>query len=196
MRRIVLVSAAALVALTFSAAAFAGECCDKSKSTDGYCCGTGYFAGLTIKSEKLHTALVGQKVNAYKMKCASCKKALKTDGECKSCGVSFAGKKAYKSAAAAKLAKGKAVNVSAISCPGCKKAASGAGQCCGTNYVGQKSYKNDASYREAKEALALVKLAAASKCEDCAVAMVTDGKCASCNLSFKNGKPTKKTVNP
>ena len=50
MRRIALISAAVLVALSFSGAAFAGECCDKAKAGDAYSCGPGYFAGLASRA--------------------------------------------------------------------------------------------------------------------------------------------------
>jgi hypothetical protein len=33
--------------------------------------------------------------------------------------------------------------------------------------------------------------AAKTKCEGCAIAMVSDGKCDQCKVSFKDGKKTK-----
>jgi len=34
----------------------------------------------------------------------------------------------------------------------------------------------------------------AEKCEACAVAMVTDGNCAACKVSFKDGKKVAKAI--
>ena len=56
-------------------------------------------------------------------------------------------------------------------------------------------FKDKDAYNEGIKARETVRLAAktAKKCEPCAVAMVTDGSCAMCKVSFKDGKKTTAT---
>ena len=190
MRKYLILPAAALILAMSSSALAQDSCCDKSKLSDGGCCGVNYFDGVSFKSAKLHKALTGKTVKASYLKCEGCKKALKSDGEC--C-ASFAGGKSYKSKVAYTLAKGKAVDTSKIECKGCQKAAKkDNGWCdgCKVGLVGNKKYTDKKVYEAASEARVILAKAVktSKKCEDCAVAMVTDGTCEGCKVSFKDGK--------
>lgn len=192
MRKYLIVPAAALILAMSSNALAQDSCCDKSKLTDASCCGSSYFDGMKIKSAKLHKALSGKTVKASYVKCDGCKKALKSDGECCQ---SFAGGKSYASKVAYTLAKGEAVDTSKIKCEGCQKAAkkdSGWCEGCKVGLVGNKLYKNEKDFKAATKArMVLAKaIKVSASCEDCAVALVTDGTCDSCKVSFKDGKKT------
>ena len=195
MRKYLIFPAAALVLAMSSSALAQYECCKKSKLTDASCCGNSYYDGVSFKSVKLHKALTGKTVKASYIKCDGCKKALKSDGTCDYCNLNFADGKSYKSKVAYTLAKGKAVDTSKIKCESCQKAAKNdQGRCesCDVGWVGNKVFKDKKDYKAAGEARVILTNAVktSKKCEDCAVAMVTDGTCAACKISFKDGKKT------
>ncbi len=195
MRKYLIVPAAALILAMSSSALAQYKCCTKSKLTDAACCGNSYFDGVSFKSAKLHKALTGKTVKASYIKCGSCKEALKSDGTCDHCKVNFTGGKSYSSKVAYTLAKGKAIDTSKIECKSCAKAAKkDSGWCdgCKVGLVGNKLYKNAKDYKAATKArMVLAKAVETSKkCETCAVAMVTDGTCDACKVSFKDGKKT------
>lgn len=172
-----------------------GECCEKATAANGWCghCKVGYFDGVSMKSEALHKALSGEKVESDKIKCDACKRAAEKDGECSTCHVRFAGKLMYRSMVGYHLALGKHVPAKEIKCETCKKASADHGWCdaCGAGMVGCCVFKDKAGYDAAVKARATLVAAvkAADKCEPCAVAMVTDGKCERCMISYKDGKP-------
>ena len=183
----------------FAVPALAAGCpgCDKVTETgQGFCCGKGETLGVKLTSQKLFDSLEGKTVDTTKIKCSGCKEAAAKGGSCDSCKKYFHDGKAYKSKIAVALAKGKPVSAEkAAQCAGCKTAHQQSTQCtgCGVGFVASRKYKSD----DYKVALAAHKVLAkavttAKKCEACAVAMVTDGECAQCNVSFKNGEKTKK----
>ena len=196
MRKYLIDPAAALIlAMSSSALAQSKKCCTESKLTDAACCGNSYFDGVSFKSVKLHKALTGKTVKASSIKCDSCKKALKGDGTCDNCKLNFADGKSYASKVAYTLSKGKAVDTSTIECEGCPNAyKNDQGRCesCDLGWVGNKVFKDKKSYKAATEARVILAKAVetSKKCEACAVAMVTDGTCDSCKVSFKDGKKT------
>ncbi len=168
--------------------------CDKvAKAGDGFCCGKGKIYGVELTSKKLFKALEGHKVNKSEMKCAGCKKAAETNGTCSHCNVSIANGKSFHSNVSYVLAKGIPVSAEkAAGCSSCKTAHKDNGYCtgCSAGFVAGRIFSSENSYKTAKAALAtLVKAAsAATKCAACAVAMVTDGTCEHCKISFKDGK--------
>ncbi len=194
------ISVAAFVAAT--APAMAGGCkgCDKlAKSRDGWCCGKGKAFGVELASKKLYTALAGHEADGEKIRCPGCKTALKTSGKCKHCKVAAADGKLFRSPVAHALAKGKLVSTHGTSscasgCAGCKEAFRSNGWCdkCGVGLVAGRMFKGQSDHKAALVAYkTLTKAAsAASNCEACAVAMVTDGSCEHCKVKFKDGKIT------
>ena len=82
----------------------------------------------------------------------------------------------------------------ASGCAGCKEAFKSNGWCdkCGVGLVAGRMFKEQSDHKAALVAYkTLTKAAsAASNCEACAVAMVTDGSCEHCKVKFKDGKIT------
>ncbi len=170
-----------------------GECnCDVAKVKSGWCkdCKVGYFAGVKIKSEKLFEALDGKEVDEDAIKCGSCKKAYSSDGVCTHCRVGFANKKVYHSWVAQRLVIGEAKDLSKITCPGCRESAEKFGWCktCKLGMVGNRAFGDEKEFERAVRARAVLLSAVGNKCPTCAVAMVTDGKCAACKVEYKDGK--------
>lgn len=170
--------------------------CDKvAKSGEGFHCDKGKIYGVELTSKKLFKALEGQKVNKAELKCAGCKKAAETNGKCSHCNVSIANGQSFHSNVSYALAMGTPVSAEkAAACDSCKTAHKDNGFCtgCSVGFVAGRIFKSEDNYKAAKAAFAtLVKAASAStKCAACAVAMVTDGECEHCKVSFKDGKKT------
>lgn len=158
-------------------------------------CSSGKAFGQTIKSQKLIAALSGTPVKEGEVKCPSCEKALKEGGNCTHCKLAFHNGRSYKSEVAAALAKGVVVTADRIDCDRCKanflKGKGFCKSCEGGIVAGMMFHKKD--YTDAKKAERILASAveASGKCEACAVAMLTDGQCAQCKVSFNKGRPTK-----
>ncbi len=198
-RMLLIVGAVALFGAT--APALAGSCkgCDKiAKGGDGFCCDKGKAFGVELTSQKLYDALAGTKVDAAmaeKCPCPECRKAIKTNGKCDRCRL-VAGKM-YKSPVSYALAKGTPMSAELVAacpkrCDQCKTAFKGDGRCekCGVGFVAERMYTGEKDHTAALAAYKTLQKSAkvAAKCADCAVAIVTDGPCNSCKVSFKDGK--------
>ena len=186
-----------VVVLVGCSAALAECTCGIAKVENGWCddCKVGYVAGVKIKSDALFKSLEGHEVDDAKIKCPSCKKAHEAGGLCESCKTGFADGKAYHSWVAYRLASGKFKRVADIKCLGCRKATKESGWCdgCGVGYVAHRKYAGKKDYEQAVQAQKVLRLAAASKCETCALAMVSDGECAQCKVKYANGEESKTT---
>lgn len=190
------------VALVVTAsAALAGDCaCKADKAHDGWCkeCKVGYVDGVKITSKKLYAALQGKAVDADHIKCPGCKAALAKNGTCGHCHIEFAANHAYASPVAYHLAMGKLMTSCSadMKCEGCKKAADGeCGWCdhCKAGIVGNRIFTDKTEYEQAVAAHALLVKASetAKHCEGCGVAMVTNGTCEACKVTYKDGKVAK-----
>ena len=195
MRKLAVLSFAVAALVVAGAPAYAGcDSCKLAKAADGWCdgCKVGFFDGVTIKSKKLFDAVAGKKVDAQAMKCSGCAKAAKQDGACDHCGVAFAGGKAYKSKVAQTLALGKAAQPDKLACSMCQKNSKDYGWCdgCKVGLVGNRAFTDKQAYSHAVAARKVLLAAAktAEKCPACAVAMVSDGTCSACKVSFKDGQ--------
>lgn len=194
--RNVLTGMAVLLVAVAATNVYADCTCDVSKVKNGWCGdhSFGYYDSVQIKSKKLYTALAGSEVEADKMKCDACKTALAKNGRCDDHGLGFVDKKEFKSKVAYLLANGVQKDVSKLYCTGCKKAVkAGAGWCdsCNAGMVGNVVHKSKKNYEAAKKARTILVSAGKSKCETCAVAMVTDGTCESCKITYKDGEKQK-----
>jgi len=203
LKRIV-IALSLVLAYASTAPATAGGCggckgCSKAaQSGHGPCCGKGKAFGVALASQKLYDALAGQDVSASDVEncsCPNCKTAASCQGCCDQC--MFAGGKKYASQVAYRLAKGKPMPAELVAacpkrCDECKTAHAKNGKCkkCGVGFVADRMFENDSDYQAALAALQLIEKAAktAKHCEQCAVAMVTDGRCDKCNVSYKNGR--------
>jgi len=183
----------AAVALVWLAAQASADCtCNTAKVKGGWCgdCKVGYVDGVKLKSRTLFEATEGKAVDPTALKCGECKEAVKTDGHCKECHVGYAGKRAFKSWVAHFLARGEPVDPEKVTCAACKKNTAGAGWCetCKAGAVGPAVFKDKKVYEEAAKAREVLLAAAEAKCEQCAVAMVTDGTCEACKIEYEHGK--------
>ena len=150
-------------------------------------------------------ALAGPKEKGSKGDC-TCADIKKTgDGWCGHCkdgmvaSIEVKDKKLYeamKDSSYAKCAeKGELVKASEIKCADCKKnyESHKDGWCkkCNAGLVGHYMYKDKAAYEKADHCMTVLRNAAKAKCDGCAVAMVTDNKCAHCKVSYKDGSKVK-----
>lgn len=184
----------------FQVPAQAGGCkgCEKvAKTGSGFCCGKGAAFGVKLASQKLHDALAGEKVDLAKNPCPGCRTAGKTDGKCAACKTYAVDGTVYHSPVSHALAKGKPVTDEMIAafptkCSACKIAHAENGRCtaCNVGYVAGRMFEKEEDHAAALAAYKTLEKAAsaADKCEACAVAMVTDGTCAKCKVTFKDGK--------
>ena len=182
-----------LAAAWVSAPALAGPpCCDQAKAKDGWYTGheMGFAYGVPLKGKALYEALTAKP--AGELKCEGCKKAAETNGWCSHCKVAVAHGKLYRSPYAHAIALGNKLDPTGIKCPQCAKTAKAGehGWCegCQAGLVAGYGFKSKEDYDRAVKAFQIIKTAAASKCEACAVGMVTDGKCDHCKVTFKDGK--------
>ncbi len=173
------------------------ECtCEADKLKNGWCrkCEVGYVAAVAITSEVLFEALDahGHRINPDSMKCELCRKALASDGFCTRCNWGFVDHQLYYSKLTYLLAKGKPKVLSSIKCSSCRKNTLKPGWCdsCKVGMVGNVAFKDKKTFeqasREHRKLLAAVELA--SRCEFCAVALLTDAKCPTCKKTYKDGK--------
>ncbi len=164
-------------------------------SGHGWCdaCSGGAMFGVPIKSAKLYKSLEGAEVkDQSKVTCPGCKTALTKNGSCSHCRVAFNDGKVYHAVVSYTLSKGAKVDAQGLKCGGCAKALKKDNFCsaCDGGFVGGLAFHGKKLFDQAKEAMGVLKVAAksASKCEVCAVAMVTDGQCDKCKVQFKGGK--------
>lgn len=197
MKKAMMLGLSLAVAWTFVPAANAGcEGCEKIKADgQGFCehCSQGMIYGVTVKSEKVYKTLAGapiDKAAMASMKCDGCKAAMLKNGVCEHCHVGVADGHLYHSMYAHTLATGKLMPAEKISCPSCKEHHADGGYCsgCGVGFVGGRAYKGEEAYEAAQEAHEIVAKAAAAKCEQCSVAMLTDGECEKCHATYEDGE--------
>lgn len=181
----------ALLVGCFVSAALAECTCPTNKTKGGWCgdCKKGYVAGIEMQSEALYKALAGKKADAAELKCDGCKEACGKDGFCDKCNVGYVKGMAYPKYGYV-LAKGEVVDPAAITCEKCKKHAGDHGWCddCKAGLVGNLKFTDKETYEQAGRAVRVTKRAAAAKCEGCAVALVSDGTCEHCKVTYKDGK--------
>lgn len=208
MRRFVMVLVCVAVVAAWSAPALAADCkgCAKVKEDgQGFCkaCDKGEIFGLKLKSESLYTTLAGVGEGAdtlAKSSCPDCQKAAKADGFCSQHKVGVVGEQLFTSKFAHTLAKGKPIDQAPTSeyvkaCPACTKNAKDHGFCksCSVGIVASRVYKPETFYDSALVAFDVMKksIKAADDCEKCAVAMLMNGTCDACKVSYKDGEPSK-----
>lgn len=181
--------------LLVTTAARAEECtCDAAKLRGGWCghCEAGYVAGIRLAARPLYDALQGERVEAARITCEGCKTALKTAGACEHCHLAFARDHKYTSVMAQRLARGEPQDPAAIQCAACRTNAERYGWCdkCNVGMVQRLAFRDKEHYEQARRAYETLAKAAklADKCSPCAVAMVTDGTCRKCEITYKDGK--------
>lgn len=171
------------------------SCPSNTARTVAWCvpCNGGVAFGHQVKFEKLVAALVGHQAKEDGIKCSGCKTAFKNSANCDHCKLGFRHGFKFHSPVSLALAKGDIVDASTIECPRCKTIAEkGKGECtgCKVGMVASLMFKDKEDFKSAKKANTILARAVktATKCEGCAVAMVSDGTCEGCKISFKEGK--------
>lgn len=169
-------------------------------SGNGWCdgCNGGAVYGIAIKSAKLFKALQGKEIkDPGKISCAGCKAAVGKNGSCDHCSVAFNDGKAYHASLAQILSRGNKVDAGDVKCSGCaktlKSGKDGFCKSCDGGFVGGLAFHGKKLFGQAKDAMQTLRAAArtAKHCEQCAVAMVSDGQCNKCKVDFKDGKKVK-----
>ena len=171
--------------------------CELAKKKDGWCrqCKVGYVASIQVPSAALFEALDahGHDIDPKRLRCASCKKALENDGFCDRCRMGFVKKQAYLSRLTYYVARGKVTERSKITCATCRKNAQTYGWCesCKVGRIGNFALDKKADLEEAQKAFKLLERAIRmlDRCETCAVALFTGGRCRACKLTYRNGNP-------
>jgi hypothetical protein len=182
-----------------------GTCaCAHALEHDGWCDvhGIGYVGSVEVRSQLLFEALDahGHDVDPSTFDCPSCRKAVETSGFCPTHRVGFVGGQAYFSRLTYDLARGKRLTPSEVTCPVCRKHMLGRGWCpsCGVGMVGSVALRDRQAFDGVDHALKLVEAAnrVASRCENCAVAMVFDGTCPICGIRYQDGKEVGRVTPP
>ena len=170
--------------------------CAEAKLGHQWCaaCGVGYVAGIRIESQLLYEEIDahGHKIDPQRIKCPSCQAALDTDGFCERCRRGFVNKQAYMSRLTYFVAKGETKEVEKIACKTCRENAARHGWCeaCGVGMVGNVALKVKAEFEQAAKAYDVLQEAVRTmkRCMMCAVAMVIDGRCPTCRITYRNGE--------
>jgi hypothetical protein len=186
----------ALLLLAVARVAEAAECaCPVIMERDGWCevHALGYVAGLEIETYLLFEALDahGHQVDHAAFPCPSCQRAIGSDGFCDEHRLGFVGGLAYYSRLTFLVAKARASG--AVGCAECREVAARGGWCeaCGgAGFIGPVVFRDRRAYDETGRALDLVHRAdvVGRRCEQCAVAMVTDSLCPLCKLEYRGGE--------
>lgn len=170
--------------------------CEKAKITNGWCgrCRVGYAASLKIPSFSLYEALDmhGHEIKPASFTCPTCQTALRTNGYCEKCRIGFIGGLAYMSRYTYLLAQGTAVDAEKLTCATCRDHLDQSGWCedCKIGIVGNFAYSDSALFLQAQAAYKRLAagIAKLEECEICAIVLTLDGRCAKCNLHYKDGK--------
>jgi RNA polymerase subunit RPABC4/transcription elongation factor Spt4 len=125
----------------------------------------------------------------------ACERAIATDGYCAEAKIGFVRGSAYFSRLTYLLALGKPLRDAEIQCPVCRRNAETHGWCgsCNVGMAGHIAIEDRQAFQEIEGALRVLEVAdeAAKRCEQCAVAIVTDTHCPLCRIAYKDGKPAK-----
>jgi hypothetical protein len=178
--------------------------CAQARLLNKWCeyCMAGYVAGLPIKSRLLHEVLDahGHDLDLTTINCPSCKQMIATNGFCETCRMGWLDKRAYFSRLTYELGQGEVKEVETIACPTCRQNSGGHGWCdrCKAGMVGNVRLTGRAGFERARHCYDIMVAAnqAAGRCEQCAMAMVTDTLCFPCGILYKDGKPTSTKVVP
>ena len=170
--------------------------CEIAKTTNGWCghCRVGYAASLKIPSFLLYEALDmhGHDVKPASITCPTCKKFHRTNGFCEKCRIGFIGGLAYMNRHTYLLAHGTAGDAEKLTCATCRDHLAKGGWCedCKIGIVGNFSFSKRALFVQAQTAYKRLATAIAKleECEICAIVLALDGRCAKCDLHYKDGK--------
>lgn len=178
--------------------ALADPCsCDDAKRHNGWCVAheVGYVAGVKITSEAVFEALDahGHQVDRARLGCDRCRENYdRGNGYCEEHKIGFVDGVAYLSALNYFLARGELTDPAGIECPICKRNAASHGWCdrCNVGRVGDVVIVDRAEFEEIERALRILHAAneTVARCETCAVAMILNGTCTRCKITYRDGE--------
>lgn len=174
-----------------------GCTCSVARIRQGWCpaCKVGYIAGFRLQSYDLWETLDahGHDFDGPSIRCAACQQAMKTDGFCDACGMGYLHNLAYLSRLTYHLARGRICDVEGIACHACRQNAQRYGWCgaCRRGMVGHVCFVDRSDYDGAAHQMEIVFRAQETipRCETCAVAMVSNGRCPYCKITYRDGEP-------
>jgi hypothetical protein len=114
----------------------------------------------------------------------------------------FARGQAYLSRLAYHVARAEAQDPARIDCPSCAAAAGArdGGWCerCGVGRIGVLAVRDRADLEQLRKAIRKLQrsLAALERCETCGIAAFADGRCRACALSYQDGEPLPRSLDP
>lgn len=170
--------------------------CSRVVETNGWCAfhGVGYVGGLRIASAWLYEAVDahGHQVDPASFVCPDCRSALSRDGFCETHRIGFKGGDAYFSKLTYLLARAVPLAPDTVGCTACRANATTHGWCdrCRVGMVGPFAFTTRREFDAAVESLRILEIAnaASSRCDRCAVAILTDSQCPRCTISYRNGE--------
>lgn len=193
------VSMVLALALPWSGGVEAQCTCDEARRHNGWCeeHDAGYVAGVRITSEAVFEALDahGHHVPRARLHCERCLEAHdRGNGYCEEHRMGFVDGVAYLSPLNYYLARGRLAREGEIDCPVCRENAASHGWCerCDVGRVGPFVIAVREEFEEIERALVILHAATetATRCETCAVAMLLDGTCSACGVSYQDGRKT------
>ena len=169
--------------------------CGDARGMSGWCerHGIGYVADVEIRSWLLYEMMDahGHAIDIRLLDCPECQRAYQSDGFCEEHKMGFVGKKAYFSRLTFELARADPIDPTTIACPVCRKNTHGHGWC-EAHQIGMVNHlaiRDRAHYRHLLAAIENLEIAnkASEQCEECALAIVADGRCPFHRITYKDG---------
>ncbi len=203
-------TAAVAILVAVSLVPGSSQCsCPSARGGNGWCqpCGIGYLASLPVRSKDIFDIVHphGHHANQATLTCVACRKAVLDDGFCERSGIGFVDNEAYFSKLAYYVAKGRPIDVDEIDCAVCTKLvghyrhpkpenqAETPGWCesCMAGYFGNFVYCDREEFEAASAEFQLLLRAVETtkRCQSCATAMLCEGRCPECNISYHLGRP-------
>jgi len=176
--------------------------CAINKVHNGWCeaCKKGYVAGILVPSAALFEALDahGHDFDPASIKCKTCQNAIKTHGFCDRDNMGFIHNLAYVSRLTYHLAKGTPLDASKLKCNACRQYARKHGWCeaCKRGMAGNVAFTNRDDFEQAARQIdfLLSCIQMIDRCEICAVARFTGGKCPKCNILYDHDEHSTATA--
>lgn len=206
MRGPIVVLLVLLAAAACAAAAGVESCllCRTAREFNGWCelHATGYVANVPIRSALLYETLDahGHSLDLSTFTCPSCRRAIETDGFCEEHRIGFLHQQAFFSWLTWELARAEKLPAESLTCATCRRNAARHGWCdrCRLGLVGTAAIRDPEEWRRMARTIDLLEAAIreTARCEQCALAMVTDTECPVCRITWKEGKPFPRTVPP
>jgi len=174
--------------------------CAAARMMNGWCDrhDHGYVGNVEVRSRLLYEALDahGHTVVLSTYQCPLCQDAIATEGYCEKHRVGFVRGQAYYSRLTYELAKAEIADTGKITCRTCRKNAETRGWCpkCRLGRAGPFVVRDESAYHRMEKAIEILMLAneAIARCENCSVAIITDGVCPVCRTRYKDGRPINK----